>query len=105
MNGSAAETSGGAAGSGVLDPAGPAGPVDPAGPAGSVTAQASSQESWRHMSGRAGAGWVARPISMRSTATAAAVAARVGSTLANVAVGRVAAAVSPTAANTARPAM
>src|SRR5579859_6100037 len=96
MNGSAGETSGGATGSWVLVSAGPA---------GSVTAQAESQESWRHMSGRAGAGWVARPISMRSTATAAAVAARVGSTLANVAVGRVAAAVSPTAANTARPAM
>ena len=53
----------------------------------------------------AGAAGLASGISSRSTATAAAVAARVGSRLANVAVGRVAAAVSPTTANTPRPAM
>ena len=46
-----------------------------------------------------------RPISTRSTTAAAAVAASVGSTLDTVAVGRVAAAVSPMAANTTRPAM
>ena len=43
-------------------------------------------------------------ISTSSTASADAVAARVGSRLATVAVGRVAAAVSPTTANTATPA-
>ena len=96
MNGSAGEAAGGEAGSRVLVPAGGV---------GSVTAQAASQESYRHLSRLASVGWVARRISMRSTTTAAAVAARVGSTLANVAVGRVVAAVSPTAANTARPAM
>ena len=42
---------------------------------------------------------------MRRTAAAAAVAATVGSRLAKVAVGRVAAAVSPMTANTASPAM
>ena len=46
-----------------------------------------------------------RLISTRSTIAAAAVAARVGSRSATVAVGRVAAAVSPMTANTARPAM
>jgi hypothetical protein len=44
-------------------------------------------------------------ISNRSTITAATVAATVGSRSATVAVGRVAAAVSPMAANTARPPM
>ena len=51
------------------------------------------------------AGGFASGISTSSTASADAVAARVGSRLATVAVGRVAAAVSPTTANTARPAM
>jgi len=46
-----------------------------------------------------------RGISSLSTATAASTAARVGSRLANVAVGRVAAAVSPMAANTSKPAI
>ncbi len=51
------------------------------------------------------AGGLASGISTRSTTAAAATAARVGSRLAKVAVGRVTAAVSPTTANTARPAM
>ena len=58
-----------------------------------------------HARGAAAAGGPIRSISTRSTMAAAAVAASVGSRLATDAVGRVAAAVSPMAANTSKPAI